>query len=483
MIQLSAADIVLLVVVIWMFTLGLGALAIGVTRPPVTRRMVVLFGLFSAVYGLRLLVTLPLVSPPTGLPRYLVSEGPLTLTSLVLLPLILLVEQFVGRGWHSTMRATVWTQIAYSTIGVLTLGVPQLRSAFLSAKPYIVLVIGASALGNIFFASRQLRDVSKVLAFGFVVFLATVGVFNVGLIVHRPALVWFEVLGYVVLAGCLAYAVALYGLQTEARLLSIDREVRSAQQIQASILPLDLPSATGVSIGARYRPMTTMAGDFYDVIRIDDQTIGVLVADVLGHGLAASLIAAMVKVAFNAEAAHADDPGAVLTGMNTTLVRLLDKVREYVTASYVVINTAAHTLTYARAGHPPALLVGPDGAIRELDDGGTILGLFPDAAYPRTSVSVPLGSRALLYTDGVTEAMNPSGEFFGLDRLKAQLVSHSGLDADQSAGRILNAILEWQGRAMPGDDVTIIVVDVVPSPLPQPVPERKPELVGSAISP
>ena len=142
---------------------------------------------------------------------------------------------------------------------------------------YIVLVIGASALANILYASQRQRELPRSLSFGFALFLATVGVYNIGLIVGRPDYARVEIFGYVPFVICLGYAVVVYVLQTEARLLLIDREVEAAQRIQAAILPESLPAVPGLQIAARYQPMNTMAGDFYDAVHIDERRVGILI--------------------------------------------------------------------------------------------------------------------------------------------------------------------------------------------------------------
>jgi len=198
-------------------------------------------------------------------------------------------------------------------------------------------------------------------------------------------------------------------------------------------------------------------------VHIDERRVGILIADALGHGLAASLIAAMVKVAFSAEVPYADDPGAVLTGMNTMLVRPLGRDREFVTACYLVFDHVAGELAYARAGHPPPLVLTPDGVVSSLDDGGTILGKFAGMQYARSFVPLPHGSRVVLYTDGISEAMSPARESFGAARLERALVENAGRSAEQCADAILQAVVRWRGGAGLDDDVTVIVVDHVPS--------------------
>lgn len=460
MIELSGADLAQLLIVFLIVALGAGALLVGLLRRRTAARALILFGLFALLHGSRVAASLPVVDMIPGLSPRALDQIRSDLTYVVLLPLMLLVEQFVGRGWRGTMHATLWLQAAYSTFGILADLATGTPGVVMVVKPYLVLIIGTVALGNTLFAASQRSDIPPLLVVGFISFLATVGLYNFDQIVHRQIPQSIETFGFVALVLCLAYAVSVRTIDTEARLLSIERELQTAQRIQASILPQELPVIPGLTIAIRYRPMATMAGDFYDFVRIDEARLAVLVADVSGHGVPASLIASMVKVTLNAEASHAADPGAVLGGMNKTLVGLLGGGRDYVTACYVVVHAAAGEICYGEAGHPPSLLRSPDGRISTLEAGGTILGQFASACYEGVTRRVDPQSRLLLYTDGVTEAMNPAGEFFGMDRLRAFMDERCDTSADQFADALLETITAWRGGANLDDDVTIAVVDM-----------------------
>ena len=138
--------------------------------------------------------------------------------------------------------------------------------------------------------------------------------------------------------------------QLALRLREIQRELETARQIQFSILPEKTPKMAGVDIAARYIPMSSVAGDFYDFIAVDEQHLGILVADVSGHGMPAALIASMLKIAFAAQTMHADNPAQVLQGLNQALCGKFQ--HQYVTASYAFVDMEKRTLTYAGAGHP-----------------------------------------------------------------------------------------------------------------------------------
>src|SRR5499427_5011789 len=140
------------------------------------------------------------------------------------------------------------------------------------------------------------------------------------------------------------------------QLLTIQKELETARLIQQSILPETVPQIVGLDIAARYVPMAAVAGDFYDFIVVDNKHVGILVADVSGHGMPAALIASMLKIALAAQAAHADDPARVLHGLNQALCGKFQ--HHYVTASYAFVDMKKRTLTYAGAGHPPLLMWG-----------------------------------------------------------------------------------------------------------------------------
>src|ERR1700723_1299008 len=183
--------------------------------------------------------------------------------------------------------------------------------------------------------------------------------------------------------------------QLARQLQTIQCEMDTARQIQLSILPREIPAIKGLDIAARYIPMTSVAGDFYDFIRIDEHRIGILVADVSGHGMPAALIASMLKIALSAQGAHAADPAQVLLGLNQALCGKFQ--HHYVTAAYLFVDMQKRTLTYAGAGHTPLLLWGGSSkGVRDVAENGLVLGKFPFATYSSVELPLTAGDRALL---------------------------------------------------------------------------------------
>ena len=246
------------------------------------------------------------------------------------------------------------------------------------------------------------------------------------------------------------------------QLLAIQKELETARLIQQSILPQTVPQIDGLDIAARYVPMASVAGDFYDFIVVDNKHVGILVADVSGHGMPAALIASMLKIALAAQSARADDPARVLQGLNQVLCGKFQ--HHYVTAAYVFVDMEKRTLSYAGAGHPPLLLWGaaPPG-VRDVTENGLFLGMFDSATY--SSVKVPLapGDRGLLYTDGISETNNPEGAEFGSERFRQFLEAQKNGSANQLADGLLEELARWSARGEGedlDDDITMVTIHV-----------------------
>ena len=248
--------------------------------------------------------------------------------------------------------------------------------------------------------------------------------------------------------------------QLERQLVAIRSELETARQIQLSILPREIPKLAGLDIAPRYIPMTSVAGDFYDFIVVDEKRIGVLIADVSGHGMPAALIASMLKIAFSAQTAYACDPARVLAGLNDALCGKFQG--HYVTAAYALIDMEKKTVCYAGAGHPPLLLrEQSSGKALSLLENGLFLGYFPNITYSAIEAPFQEGDSLLFYTDGISEMMNREEEQFGETRLKLFLEEHGDLAPGDLVGHLLDHLSVWSGRASgeePDDDVTVVAV-------------------------
>jgi sigma-B regulation protein RsbU (phosphoserine phosphatase) len=213
---------------------------------------------------------------------------------------------------------------------------------------------------------------------------------------------------------------------------------------------------SGVTVVARFQPMTAVGGDFYDYAT-SWGGLAVLVADVTGHGVPAALTAAMVKVAFAAQREEASHPAAALAHVNRTLMDV--NASGFVTAAWVFLDAAAGRMRYAAAGHPPLLVWrAATGTVERVTENGLLMGAFADAEYTEVERPLDPGDRLLLYTDGVMEAGNAADEEFGLDRLEAVLAETAPLDLPAQADAILARLAAWRGTVAQGDDVTLVLL-------------------------
>jgi sigma-B regulation protein RsbU (phosphoserine phosphatase) len=417
-------------------------------------------GICGVLYGIRLLIGLPEV-------RALFSASPrfwlyldTDITYVILVPLLYFFELTFGAGWRDSIR---WMRILATTYAVIAVLVDAVTATPTRAKwlnGYLVV----AAMILIVWNSARLRAADtagiRIVRAGVIVFAGFVLYQNViNDRFFRGA--WnVEWAGALIMLGCLGYVAVTRAVENDRRLLELRHELDTARQIQASILPHEMPAVDGLGLAARYLPMTAVAGDFYDFLDLGRGCLGVLVADVSGHGIPAALIASMVKVALVAQSAHGDDPARVLTGMNDIFCGRLE--HQFVTAAYAYVDADSGRLRYGAAGHPPALLVHRNGEVEEIVENGVMLGHFPGWQY--SSVDRPFlpGDRLILYTDGLVEATDASGEFFDGGRLRAFAQRDSFASADAFAGALVEHVSTFGGRTPTrgfDDDVTVVVVD------------------------
>ncbi len=445
-------------------TVGAAALAGHWLRPAPKDRTLLWIGLFTAIYGARMFCKAPLagviaIDPSLG--DFLESA----LNYCIVIPALLFAEEFYGAGWRNALRwLTVGTAV-YAGLAILA-DVAVRDPAFAPdpaltvMAPGILVVVAAGALAG--YRPPPFPE-WRILLGGSAVFMLTVlneHAVAGGLVPWR---LHVEPLGFLASLGCLAWIALGRIFSQSRRLAAVQHEMAAATRIQRLILPATLPAMQGVRMAVRYLPLAAVAGDFYDLVALEGRELALLLADVSGHGVPAALIASMVKVAFTAELARSSDPARVLAGMNATLCGLLDGT--YVTAVCAVLDPASRDLKYSAAGHPRPLLVDGEGQVTTLEEGGVILGIFPDAQYRTAAVSLVRGTRLILYTDGVTETRKGgSDDLFGQERLVSLAAAERGREPDDFADALLASLRSFAGGdLLPHDDVTLLVVDVASS--------------------
>jgi sigma-B regulation protein RsbU (phosphoserine phosphatase) len=308
-------------------------------------------------------------------------------------------------------------------------------------------------------AKRFLVIQSCVATIGVLVFAAAALHSNLKYFLHLPDYPFLEPLAFVVFIFSLGYVAAEKIFADEHRLLSIENELEIAREIQSSILPSGAPDLKSLCINAAYRPMSAVAGDFYEFIPVDQNRIGFLVADVCGHGVPAALIAAMIKVAMQSVVPCAHDPREVLRGLDRSLSGQLRG--QFVSAAYLWLDTENRKALYSAAGHPP-LLRWRDGNLERIESNGILFGIIPDSDYPVCEMSLNTGDRFLLYTDGVIEPQNAAGDFFGDCKLEQVVRKNHSRPPSQLSADLLYELRRWQPASVTQqDDITLIIIDVV----------------------
>jgi len=235
----------------------------------------------------------------------------------------------------------------------------------------------------------------------------------------------------------------------------LEEELAVARTIQQRLLPSETPSAPGFDIAALNRASAQVSGDYYDFVELGSQ-LGLVIADVSGKGLPASLLASNLQASIRALVRHVPHPGAILEAVNTSLYESTDPER-FATAFMAGLDVEAGRLTYSNAGHNPPLLRRADGQVKWLDVGATPLGAFPGMVYDEASVDLEPGDLLIFFTDGITEAEDPDGEFFGETGLQA-IVETCCRDSAETVVECIHSAVHEHSCGIASDDMTLIVV-------------------------
>ena len=243
----------------------------------------------------------------------------------------------------------------------------------------------------------------------------------------------------------------------------LDQELRTAADIQQALLPTRRRTGAFFASAAETLPCRAIGGDFFDYLDFADGGLGIMLGDVAGKGPPAALLSAFTQGSLQAHASASGSagPASVLAAVNTVLVRRGIPGR-FVSLFYGVLTSGGH-LTYCNAGHNPPMLVGRNGAVRRLDVGGMVLGLFESVDFVEATVELAPGDFLVVFSDGVSEAMSAAGEEYGDDRLIAGLAATTAADAASRLDRILADVERFTAGAAQHDDVTAMVVEYRPT--------------------
>jgi sigma-B regulation protein RsbU (phosphoserine phosphatase) len=277
-----------------------------------------------------------------------------------------------------------------------------------------------------------------------------------------------------------------------------EQELKMAAEVQRHLFPADGLEDDNLEIYGTCLPALGVGGDYYDYFHIDDRNTGIAIGDVAGKGIAAALLMSTVQASLRCQLTSADRSlSDVVSAMNRLLQRSTGE-GSYATFFLAQFDKATRSLTYVNAGHNPPMLVrdtlvslreagaladvpatprvlsnrvpgasaglvvsvAEEPVVSRLTVGGPIIGTFLNGPYPQETIQLQSGDTLVVYTDGVTEALNPAGVEFGEENLRSIVVESLDLPARALAARVIAKVLEWQGQAAQHDDITLIVVKV-----------------------
>jgi sigma-B regulation protein RsbU (phosphoserine phosphatase) len=461
MLRIQLADIMFGSVFLF---IGLAACSIAAIRPRSGMRLVMWLGIWSAMYGTGLLSRSSAVV--AALPLVLQTSVPYLSILIAYLLAVVAMLGFLELSRGSIrllIKILILAEVLVAVVGIGWFAVGGSADKFI---PYHRLVSDCGLLVLITVVTvKKLSDKflvlfnRRVLTAGTLVLAAEALWSNVLRPLHYQQSGLSSHLAFAVFLLSFGYVAVEIILASERRLLAIEDELKVARELQFSILPAAVPDVRSLRIAVAYRPMSAVAGDFYEFIPVDGERVGFLVADVTGHGVPAALIASMIKVAMQSVVTCAHEPREVLRGLNRILYGPLRD--QLVSAAYLWLDTGNRKALYSAAGHPP-LLRWREGKLEGIESNGLVFGVIPEADYPVCDLSIHSGDRFLLYTDGVTEPQNASGDSFRDRKLEQVIRDNQSRPPSELSEQLLSEIGVWRSASVAQqDDITLIVVDVV----------------------
>jgi sigma-B regulation protein RsbU (phosphoserine phosphatase) len=237
----------------------------------------------------------------------------------------------------------------------------------------------------------------------------------------------------------------------------LEAQLEVARQVQLALLPDHDPVVEGFDISAYNFSTEEVSGDYYDFVKPYDDHVGLVIADVSGKGVPASLLMAFLRASLRAAIHIGYAPNVAAAKVNYLLWESIEP-HQFVTAFYGMLDATNRTLAFVNAGHNPLLVLNADGSHRFIERGGLPLGLFKDTRYYEYYLPIEAGQILVLYTDGATEATSPAGEEYGRERLVEAVTSSRTRTAREMIDFIYNVIYEWTGGRGATDDVTFVII-------------------------
>jgi phosphoserine phosphatase RsbU/P len=237
----------------------------------------------------------------------------------------------------------------------------------------------------------------------------------------------------------------------------LEHEITIAREVQEQLFPRSLPELSGLQLAAICKPARTVSGDYYDFIRLDPDRVAIALADISGKGIFAALLMASVQAALRSMTSTdgSRSTAELVSRLNHHLFINTSDDR-YATFFYAVYDARNGVLTYTNAGHLAPFFV-CDGRVQQLDEGGTVVGLFENAPYSQGTLRVAPGSVLVAFSDGLTEPENVYGEEFGMERLRDEILRQRNAVPQRLAENLIAAAEQWAGTPEQADDITVVV--------------------------
>lgn len=234
-------------------------------------------------------------------------------------------------------------------------------------------------------------------------------------------------------------------------------ELNEAREIQRGLMPRRMPSLNGFSLASAWQPAHDVSGDYLAAYKFNESHAALCVADVAGKGLPAALLMSNMQAALKSFASETISPSELCEKLNRLMCGNTP-LRKFVSCFYGDLDVANRTMTFTNAGHNPPFLMRRNGECLRLDDGGCVIGAFGDSKYTQGQIKFNEGDKLLLFTDGVTEARNASGEEFGEARLQECLRSYRGCNAAELRTIVLEEVKEFCGDNFDDDAALMVVI-------------------------
>jgi sigma-B regulation protein RsbU (phosphoserine phosphatase) len=466
--SLLRADIVNIVAGVFFLFICLIAFSIAAIRPRKSARLLLWLGVWSGMYGAQELLRVgSVVLSLPGSVQAIRTPLQVSFAYLIIVAVAFTFLDLTRGALRRFLQLHLVADIAIAVAGIALFVITGSQGGLLVYNEFLITILLAALVVTLSIPSLSRRFLvvtqHRVLTIGTFIFAAHALWVNVA----RPFQITvpniYNTLGFAVFLLSIGYTGVEIMVADERRLLLLDDELAIARRLQFSILPERVPQIAGLDIAAVYKPMSAVAGDFYEFLVTDDCHVGFLVADVSGHGVPAALIASMIKVATQAANGCASDPAQVLRNVGSILNK---NVREQlVSASYLWLDMAAGKASYSAAGHPPLLRWRKsNGTFTRIESNGLLFGVNAASEYPVCNFPLLPGDRFLLYTDGVTEPENEAGQQFGEGRLEQVMRDNQSRGVFEISELLPAEIRAWQpSNLAQQDDITLVLIDVLES--------------------